>query len=167
MPTYSRLLKVINNSDDRYLDPAEQSEILGYATSLPNRLDAMRQIEGIEAEVVRETIDQIRRRYPRFEMFHERGWEKGIRDAQLVLRQVVQSMLLDDSEVGEDKTYIWNRTILASFNFTPAIIRETYTLMKETIEGRISREAFDLLEPHMNHAIETISDIPEPASPAV
>jgi hypothetical protein len=160
-------LKVINNSDDRYLDPAEQSEILGYATSLPTRLDAMRQVERIEAELVRETIDQIRRRYPRFEMFHERGWEKGIRDAQLVLRQIVQSMLVDDSEVGEDKVYVWMRSILSSFNFTPAIIRETYTLMKESIQTKISREAYTLLEPHFDHAIETISDIPEPASPAV
>jgi hypothetical protein len=127
----------------------------------------MRQVERVEAELVRDTIDQIRRRYPRFEMFHERGWEKGIRDAQLILRQIVQSMLVDDSEVGEDKVYVWVRSILASFNFTPAIIRETYTLMKESLENKISREAFLLIEPHFNHAIETISDIPEPASPAV
>ncbi len=167
MPTYSRLLKVINNSDDRYLDPTEQSEILGYATSLPSRVDAMRQVERVEAEAIREAVDQIRRRYPRFEMFHERGWEKTIRDSTLILRQIVQSMLVDDSEVGEDKLYVWIRTIFSSFNFTPAIIRETYVLLKESIQTRISREAFTLLEPHFNHAIEIMSDIPEPASPAV
>jgi len=167
MPTYSRLLKVVNNSDSRYLDASEQNEVLSYASSIPARLDTMRQTERLEAEVVREAIDQIRRRYPRFEMFHERGWEKGVRDMQLILRQIVQSMLLDDSEVGEDKLYVWIRTILASFNFTPAIIRETYTLLKDSLRTRLTREAFALLEPHLDHAIEIMSDIPEPASPAV
>ena len=37
---YSRLLKIVNNADSRYLNAEEQAAVLQYAASLPARIEA-------------------------------------------------------------------------------------------------------------------------------
>lgn len=164
---YSRLLKIVNNADSRYLNAEEQAAVLQYAASLPARIEAAKHCERVEVEAIGKTIQAIKRRYPKFESYHQRGWDKTARDMQLVFRYAVQSMILDDAEVGDDKLYVWAKTIIAAFNMTPGMIRDTYTMLRETLRESLPANAYTLLEPHFNVAIESISDFPEPALAAV
>ncbi len=164
---YSRLLKIVNNTDSRYLNAEEQAAVLKYAASLPARIDAAKHAERVEGEAIRLTIQAIKRRFPKFESYHERGWEKGVRDMQLVLRYAVQAMILDDPEAAEEKLYIWTKTIIAAFNITPGFVRDSYTIFRDTLREQLPASAYTLLEPHLNLAIEALSDFPEPALAAV
>ena len=164
---YSRALKTLNKSDGRYLTPEEQQAVLDFGKSLPLRFEASRVVEKIEADVVRLVIEDMRRKYPRFETFHDRAWDKAHRDIELTLRYLVQAMLLDDVEVATDKLLVWMRTILASFNMTPQFVRDTYVSLREAVRRLAPAEAYNLLAPHLENAIEVLSDFPEPATPAV
>lgn len=162
-----RIKQIINNSDSRFLNKEEMREILNYTNSLPARFKAATQAEQMEAEIIRWVIDQLKPRYPNMEKFHLRGWERGYRDVQLTFRYIVQAMILDDVKVLEDKLLFWLRTMLAGVDLTPQFVRDTYELLTESCEARLSQESFELLAPFLHRTTEVLSDIPEPAVASV
>lgn len=162
-----RIKQIVNSSDSRYLHKDEMREILNYTNSLPARFKAATQAEQQETEIIRWVIDELRPRYPNMEKFHLRGWERGFRDVQLTFRYAVQAMILDDVTVLEDKLLFWFRTMLAGVDLTPQFVRDTYELLTESCEARLSPESFELLAPMLHRITEVLSDIPEPAVPSV
>lgn len=164
---YSRMMKLVNATDNLYLTPAEQQQVLEYTQSLPRRFAAARQVEAKETEIVEHAMVQLRRLYPTFEQFHRDGWDKGFRDAQLVLRYNVQGMLMDDPDLATDKLLGWLRTLLAGLDLTPRLVRDTFTALREACRAKLPADAYALLEPHLERTIEVLSDFPEPAMAAV
>lgn len=162
-----RIKQIVNGSDSRFLTKDEMRDILNYTNSLPARFKAATQAEQQEAEIIRWVIDQLRPRYPNMEKFHLRGWERGYRDVQLTFRYIVQAMVLDEVRVLEDKLLFWLRTILAGVDLTPQFIRDTYVLLTESCEARLSPESFELLAPFLHRTTEVLADIPEPAVASV
>ncbi|MFN4258788.1 MAG: hypothetical protein ACK4RK_05790 [Gemmataceae bacterium] len=164
---YSCLLKIINPTDGRYLTPVEQNQVLAYAKSVPSRLLAARHVEQKEEEIINTVLERMKPRYPNFTGQHDRAWEKGFRDMQLVLRYIVQGMLLDDLDAASEKLLFWFRTIVASVGMTPQFMRDHYHTLRDVCQQRLPAESFALLEPHLNRAAEVLSDFPEPYRPAV
>lgn len=164
---YSSLMKTLNATDGRYLTPDEEKQVLGYAQTLPKRLELARIIEKHEREIVDGAVEKMRVAYPRFTQYHQLAWEKTFRDMQLVLRYNIQGLLMDDIEVGPEKLFYWLRTIVASFHITPQCMRDAYTFLREGVRKHVSADGFELLEPYLNRTIEVMSDFPEPATPAV
>jgi hypothetical protein len=164
---YSRILKIINASDGRYLTPAEQEQVLAYVHSVPKRLQAARTVEHKETEIVQRVVEQMKARYPTFMRLHDRAWEKGFRDIQLVLRYVVQAMLVDDTAMPAEKLYVWFRSIAAAVGMTPQFMRDAYSLLGEACRQGLPAESFGLMEPYLRDATEVLSDFPEPYRPAV
>jgi hypothetical protein len=164
---YSRMMKLVNATDNLYLSAAEQQQLLDYTQSLPRRFAAARLVEAKEAEIVEQCHGQLRRLYPTFENFHAQGWDKSYRDTQLVLRYNVQAMLMDDPEVANDKLFGWLRTLLAGLDLTPRLVRDTFTALREACRAKLPAETFALLEPHLERTIDVLSDFPEPAMAAV
>jgi hypothetical protein len=156
-------MKILNSSDSR----DEQQEILAYVNSLPKRLEIARLVEQKEEELSRQCIDEMRKRYSHFHTLHDRGWEKGYRDVQLVIRYMVQGMLMDDLDVASEKLLMWLRTIVGSLGLTPRFNRDTYTILREGFRQKLPADAFAMMEPQLNKTIEVMSDIPEPYKPAV
>lgn len=163
----SWLMRVIEESDSRYLTREEQKKILAYTSTLPQRLQAANVVEQKEEAIVRATIDQMRRRYPRFEKLHGNAWDKAFRDIQLVVRYTAQAMVCDDPSLLTDKALYWLKTILASFGFTPQFNRDTYTFLRDNMRQQLPADVFALLEPCLSVTIEVLSDFPEPAVAAV
>ncbi|MGL4464328.1 MAG: hypothetical protein ACRC1K_19425 [Planctomycetia bacterium] len=164
---YTKMMQVMNSADSRYLSREEQEGVLKYADSLRVRFEASREVERHEEAAVRAALDRLKGRYPNFARYHDQGWEKGVRDMQLVVRYMAQSMVMDDTEVAVHKLYLWLRTIIASLGMTTQFMRDAYTLLKESFQERLSRQTFAMMEPHFDRAIDVLSDFPEPASPAV
>jgi hypothetical protein len=162
-----RIKQIINGSDSRYLTNAEMKEILAFTNSLPQRFKVAGLVEKHEAEAVRYCIDQMRPRYPSYEKYHAKGWDRGYRDVQLVVRYVVQSMVLDDMTVMEDKLLFWLRTMLSGVDLTPGFIADAYELLIEGFRQKLPADAFELVEPFLARAREILSDIPEPATASV
>ena len=107
------------------------------------------------------------KRYPNFTKYHDQGWARCYRDVQLVLRQDVQSMLLDDVRSLDDKILLWMRTTLAANNLTPGFCRDAFSLLREKLQDHLGAEEFDLLRPYLDRNIDVLSDFAEPATPAV
>ncbi|MGL4553365.1 MAG: hypothetical protein ACRC33_19535 [Gemmataceae bacterium] len=162
-----RIKQIIDQSDSRYFTNGEMKEILAYTNTLPARFKAAGAVEKHEADAVRYCIDEMRARYPGLEKYHAKGWDRSYRDVQLVVRYIVQSMILDDSSVMEDKLLLWLRTMLAGVDLTPQFISDTYELLTEGFRRKLPEDAFALVEPFLLRTKEVLSDIPEPATASV
>jgi hypothetical protein len=134
---------------------------------VPRRFQVARLVEQKEDEIVRYAIDEVKRRYPNFQALHDRAYEKGYRDFQLVVRYNVQGMLMEDLDVASEKLLYWFRTIVNALGMTPAFMRDSFTALREGFRLKLPAEAFTLMEPYLTRTIEVISDIPEPHKPAV
>ncbi|MBY0522996.1 MAG: hypothetical protein K2R98_06340 [Gemmataceae bacterium] len=164
---YSRMMQIINASDSRYLTAQEQEQVMAYCASMPKRFQVSRLVEQKETEIVNQVIAELKKRYANFPNLHDRAWEKGFRDLQLVLRYIVQGMLMDDLDMAADKLLYWFRTIVASAGMTPRFMRDTYTLLRDASKQKLPPDAYQMLETHLNRTIEIMADIPEPYKPAV
>ena len=162
-----RIKQIINGSDSRYLNNGEMKEILAYTNSLPQRFKAAGLIEKAEADTVRYCIDQMRARYPGLEKYHMKGWDRSYRDIQLVVRYMVQSMILDDASVMEDKLLIWLKTMLSGVDLTPQFVADTWDFILEGFRQKLPADVFELLEPFVVRTKEVLSDFPEPAVASV
>jgi hypothetical protein len=164
---FSRPAKILNACDSRYLNKEETDALLAYTNSVPKRLAAAKAVEQKEREAVQWTLDELKKKYPNFAGQHDRGWEKGFRDMQLVTRYLVQGMLMDDLDVASEKLLYWMRTITACFGLTQQFHRDSYTLLRDAFKARLPADAYALMAPHFERTIEVLTDIPEPYKPAV
>ena len=162
-----RLSSIIRQADGRYFNEQERQELLRYAQSVESRLKAAIEIESVEKDAVTFCIEEMKKRYPNFQRFHQNAWAKAFRDVQLTVRHGVQAMVADAPEMLDDKLLFWLRTILSSFSFTPQFNRDTYTLLKQGFKARLGQMAFGLFERYLDRNIEILSDFPEPATAAV
>ncbi|MBY0526793.1 MAG: hypothetical protein K2R98_25600 [Gemmataceae bacterium] len=163
----SRMMQLINESDNLYLSPQEQEQLLGYTRSLPKRFQAARAVEAKENDIVAAALALLRPRYPSFDSYHEHAWDKGHRDMQLVLRYTVQAMLMDDPQVAADKLLVWLRTLFMNLGLTPQFCKDTFTFLREACRKQLPAEANALLDPFLAHSIDVICDFPEPELAAV
>ncbi|MBL8800187.1 MAG: hypothetical protein JNM56_40265 [Planctomycetia bacterium] len=161
------MMQLINATDSRYLTAAEQEQVLALCAAMPKRLQAAKLVEQHETELVNLALTEMKKRYTNFANLHDRAWEKGFRDMQLVLRYNVQGMLMDDLEMAADKLLYWLRTMVASAGMTPRFMRDTYTFLRDACRQKLPADAYQLLEPHLNRTIEVLADIPEPHKAAV
>ena len=86
---------------------------------------------------------------------------------QLLLQYMGKSMLLDDQKLMDDQVLTWVRTIFKSLNFTPKFLRDSYTILRETVRSKAKPRTYALMEPLLTHTIQYLSDIPEPVWPEV
>jgi hypothetical protein len=152
---------------DRTPTATERDHLIEYAASIRVRQAALQEVEAIATPAVAETIQKIQQIYPHFGRYHAAAWEKGQRDMEILLISMARSMYLDDPALLDEQTLVWTRTILKSFNFTPKFMRDSYTLLREACKKRLKPRSFGLMEPYLNHTIDFLSDIPEPAKPEV
>jgi hypothetical protein len=163
----SRLQKLALASEGRYFAPAERQEALAFATTLPARFQVSDEIEHHESAIVQSVIEEMQKRYPNFAKQHEQAWAKAFRDLVLVLRFDVQAMVCDEIRWLDEKVLFWLRTMLVAGNFTPKFNHDCFTLLREQVQLRVSPDAFAWMKPFLDRNVEVLSDIPEPAAPAV
>jgi hypothetical protein len=157
------LSEIMRSSESRYLNSQEQREILEYTESLPQRFKVASLIEQKEESIVQAAVDQVKRRYPSFERYHPRAWEKAARDMQLTLRYTVQAMVCDDLDFQSDRLLYWLGTIYHSFGFSPQFNRDSYTALRDAVKTSVPGDAFALLEAFLEKNIEVLGSMPEPA----
>ena len=162
----TRLLQLARSAEGRYFQPAEREQFLAYAEALPRRFAAATAVADHEEAILKATVTELQQRYPNFAKHHDQGWAKCYRDLQLVLRQDVQALVLDDVQRLEDTTLLWLRTMLAANNLTPQFCRDAFTLLREQVQAQLA-ESFEPLQPFLDRNVEVLSDFPEPATPAV
>jgi hypothetical protein len=163
----AQLTQITRDADGRYLTADERAAFLDFADSVPRRFRAADAAQQTEEGAVRGVVEEMTKRYPNFAKYHDQAWARCFRDVQLVLRQDVQSMLLDDVRSLDDKILLWLRTTLAANNLTPGFCRDAFSLLRDRLKDSLGAEDFDLLRPYLERNVEVLGDFPEPATPAV
>jgi hypothetical protein len=164
---YSLPLKTLAACDGRYPTAAEEAAVTDWAASVPKRMQAANVLAQKEPQIVREAIEFMKPRYPRFGALHERAYEKGERDLGLCLRYAVQGMVAADPEMPRDKLFVWYGTIIRGLGLTPGYTRESCQAMYDACSGHLSPDLFAVAEPYLKRMVDDISTFPEPMKPAV
>ena len=157
----------LNTLRDRYPSADERDRLTAYAGGVRGRLAAVQELTALEHVVIEVTLERIKELYPNFTRYHAVGWEKGYRDLQLLLQYIAKAMLVDDVRLLNDQVLTWVRTIFKSLNFTPKFLRDSYTLLRDSVKVAVKPRSYALLEPYLTHTIHYLSDIPEPVRPEV
>jgi hypothetical protein len=165
--TYSAPIRTLTACEGRYPTEAEEATVLGWAASLPKRLQAANLLAKHEGEIVREAIEEIKPLYPRFGPQHDRCYEKGARDIQLLLRYVAQATICDDADMPQEKLYVWYGTIIRALGFTPGITRDFCRFTMDAAERHLPEEAFATAAPYLQRMVDDVPAFPEPMKPAV
>lgn len=164
---YSRPIKTLAGCTGRYPTAAEQEAVLDWASSVPRRLQAANLIAQKEQQIVREAVEAMQPRYPKFSPQHDRAWDKATRDMGLVLRYAVQAMIVDDSDMANDKLYIWLGTIVRSTGHTPQLFRDCYAAVIAGCRKHLPEDAYEVAEPYLQRAADDMSAFGEPTKQAV
>jgi hypothetical protein len=164
---HSLPIRTLAACDGRYPTPGEEEAVLAWAASAPKRLQAANLLAQKEEEIVREAIDYMKPRYPRFGVLHERAYEKGARDLQLCLRYAAQGMVVDDAEMPREKLFVWYGTLIRSLGLTPEFTRESCQAVFDACRRLLTPEAFAVAAPYLQRMVDDVSDFPEPHKPAV
>lgn len=157
------LLTILRESDGRYLNSKERSQLLAFASELPARIGASEEVETHEREIVDCIIGALRTRYPRFENLLPRAWDGFAVDLRMVLRADVRALIRGEVAELDECALFYLRSILIAYNVTPEFARDAFLTLKEACNEHLSPEASGLLEPYLNRNIEVLGEIPEPA----
>jgi hypothetical protein len=163
----TRLTKMVSDAGGRFLDANERQELLGWAAAVPERVRAALAMETAEADILKATVEEMKRRYPNFGRYHEQAWAKLYRDLQLVYRQSAHAMVMDDLSLLEDNLLYWLRSMLAAVNVTPAFVRDSYEQLRANAQRSLDSTVFGAVESCLNRAVEVLVDFAEPAAAAV
>jgi Phycobilisome protein len=164
---YSTPIRALAACEGRYPTDEEEGIVLSWAGTLQRRLHTANNISQKETAIVRRTIDAMRAKYTRFATLHERAFEKGERDMQLILRYVAQAIVADDDAMPREKLYIWYGTIIRSLGLTPQFMVDGCTQMMEACRRELPAEAFAVAEPYLQQMIADVPNFPEPYKPLV
>lgn len=133
--------------DGRYANDSELQFIEDYMYSYKLRLDTYKKLQSLEPKIV----DEVR---SRLELFDSKLLKRGDRDMAVkwkqdtvrVLRYSATALLLDDTELLQERFLFWFQTIMRAFG-TQRSCDATYTVMQEVIKQYLSPAEIDLITP--------------------
>jgi len=169
----------------RHFSESEFERYLALLPNYAAQVDAAKEIIAHEQAVVTETIKQVFFLYP-FSKHHEFSKVKCIQDVSYVSVYATHSMLIDEPGWFRDKFLLWLKTILQAFSFPareervgadpktippyPEItayadtlpkrrraIYETYSRLLKNYQNVLSPQAFSLIEPHLQLAVDILA----------
>lgn len=181
-PQLAELFQIV---ESRHLTDAEFTQYLAVVPENTDRVAAAQEVLAAESAVVILTIKQIFSLYP-FSKYHEFPKDKCVRDVSYVSAYATQSMLMGDPDWFRDKLLIWLKTILQAFSYpvreerqlaTPVqnlpfpeitqhadslpkkrrAIYETYARLLMNYKAALSPEAFALVQPHLQLAVDILA----------
>lgn len=164
---YSLPIKTLAACDGRYPSAEEERVVLDWAASVPKRLQAANLLAQKEAQIVREAIEQVKPRYPRFAPQHDRAWEKAARDMSLALRYAIHGMVLGDADAPNEKVFVWLCTIVRGTGHTPQLFRDVYGAVVAAAGRHLPPDLFDRARPHLERMAADLSNFAEPVLQAV
>lgn len=175
------LAAVFQAAEGRHLSDQELLAVQRAMPTISERVKAAREVSACEAEIIRQTIDELFLVYP-IESTMPLGREKTVRDMSIVSAYATLSMVMNDPHWYRDKLLLWLRTILQACNFPDRqaapktvlfgasqgadvqklppnrrVVFEGYTKLKANYQLRLSPGAFTLMEPYLQQTIDTLT----------
>jgi hypothetical protein len=153
-PMYSRMMKLINETDNLHLSPPQQKELLDFAKALPGRFAALRQVEANELQIVDAALDAFQQLQPTVGDLADAGWPNAGDDLRLAVRLILIGWMMDDLEYAEAKHLRTLRQQLEYLDFPADAPRDLFVALAEAVPPLVSPETSELVAPAFQAAVD-------------
>jgi len=148
--------EIMKSAEGRYLTVDEGKRVLEAARDYERLLAISRTVEQREGEIVRQTIERVFQRFPKFHADRPQAYEKAERDITLVLRYSALAMLNRDPELLREKVLYWLRTILKALEFGD-VTKYTYEVLQEQVAKALPPADAEEVNKYVKIAVEVLA----------
>lgn len=149
---YPQIAAVFDEAENRYLKPEELKLISQYVASMPERLDAYRNLRERELEIMQTVVDQLQADLPQESEEH---LERSIKQALLMLRYCALSLLINDETLVQRRFLDWVAPLAKAYN-TKAIDTKLYRLLNRQLSKVLTAKQMSYLSPSLAMAQEAL-----------
>jgi hypothetical protein len=149
---HPQLETIFDEAENRYLKPEELSLLGEYVDSLPERLEAYRNLRDRELKIMQSVADQLQLELPqqKIEML-----ERSIKNALLLLRYCAMGMLLNDETFIKERLLGWLSQTIQVYD-TRSIDAVLYRLLNQRLKQALNPRHLTLLSPMLLLAQNTL-----------
>lgn len=149
---HPQLETIFDEAENRYLKPDELSLLGEYVDSLPERLEAYRNLRDRELKIMQSVADQLQVELPqeKVEML-----ERSIKNALLMLRYCAMGMLLNDESFVKDRLLGWLSQTIQVYD-TRSVDAVLYRLLNQRLKQALNPRHLALFSPMLLLAQNTL-----------
>lgn len=145
---HPQIAAIFEEAESRYLKAEELKTLSHYVDSLPERLEAYRQLQEKELDVMQVVADRLQDGFPQEDT---QMLERSIKNALLMLRYCALAMLLDNEFFVKERLLSWLRSTQQTYN-TQTIDATLHKLLNLQLSQALSSQQMSLLKPLLNLA---------------
>ena len=145
---HPQIAAIFEEAESRYLKAEELKTLSQYVDSLPERLEAYRQLQEKELDVMQVVADRLQDGFPQEDT---QTLERSIKNALLMLRYCALAMLLDNEIFVKERLLSWLRSTQQTYN-TQTIDATLHKLLNLQLSQALSSQQMSLLKPLLNLA---------------
>lgn len=149
----SRMMRLVNTSDNLYLTPPQQKDLLDYAKSLGRRFEAAQAVERAESKLIDTAVVLLQDNHPEIGDVKDAGWESHGPDLAYTLRTVTQGMLVDDEHHAGLACVGSLARQLKHLDFSDEAIKGVFESLSQACDDGLPPAAADTLKPYWISAI--------------
>jgi hypothetical protein len=153
----SRMMQTINRSDNLYLSPREQKEVLRYAKSIPNRFAAVRALQAEEPRIVDRALAALGESEYLAVSLEAQGWTAASNDLKLILRTIALAVLTEDDQILETRVLSHLRRKLRYLNFPPDATYSLFLSLISFTETQLAAEHCEMITPYFEPLLTTMT----------
>lgn len=153
----SRLEKLINESEGRYLTSSELQPMKRYLQTFSERAKTYEILQTKGDAVVRHALKKFMSIHP--EVMQKHG-QRCYYDMTQVMRYIALSIVKDDTRFFNDSLLLWQANILTAYQKQNPCVT-AYQCLKESVNAHLPSTATRLIEPYINMMIEALDIQPK------
>lgn len=146
---FSRLMQTVNRTDNQYLTPPQQKDVLDYAKGLPARFKAVRAVEELEAEIAAKALAEWEAAHPELGVAADFGWPEAVGDLRLVVRAAALGALMDDTDYAEARAASTLRRALGFLELPAGAIADVFTVLADAARDALPPQHADAYVPYL------------------
>ena len=139
---------LFDDAESRYLKVEELSVLNQYVDSLPERLEAYRQLRNREVEIMQPVADELEKALPNES---KERLERCLKHSILILRHAAMAMLLNDENYVQHRLLTWIEKTAKAFN-TQSIDRILYPMLDRQLGQVLTPAQINLSKPPLTLA---------------
>ncbi|MGL4422409.1 MAG: hypothetical protein ACRCZF_17195 [Gemmataceae bacterium] len=155
---FSKMMRLVNTTDNLYLTPPQQKELLDYAKSMPRRFALARSVEDMEVRLIDTAFEKLQEYHPTIGDLADAGWDTSTNDLRYAIRALVNGMLMDDDQYADGTALMHLRTVLFYYDFPTGLGADLMASLRDACREALPPDAFELWDPYLQTAAEAMAE---------
>jgi len=147
---------IMKSAEGRYLTADEGKKVIENARHYEHLLAIARTVEQREGEIIKQCIERVFQKFPKFHAERPNAYEKAERDITMVLRYSALAMVNRDPELLREKVLYWLRTILKALEFGE-VTKYTYETLQDCVAKALPPADAEELNKYVKIAVEVLA----------